>query len=523
MVADIDAVDATDIRRYLSFFVQDTWKAWTETEGGRISAELEKLAETVIQVANENVREVLDTVTTELGPADTKVEIKVDTLRYDASIFALGALGTTVFLFVDGLAGGVLTLAAPILAFVLRGKVAAEVKVEAKAQAPLAVDRVAALVGPKLDEIIDGFGARLLEFVAQAGDTLTRGISEVLDRALRDRRAADATVSATADAAGIDAALSALQRDRRADRRDSPEGLGARERLMGILDRIAGTLDELTGDGRAAIADEIARARALAADGDPARAETLLAELTRRAPDAAEAFLALGELRAGRGALEEAIAPLGRAVDLNGGDPAAWCALGEALAGLGRIEPARDALRRTLTLAFDSNRLRRRATAALGQVHAAAGKLTHAARELRKAIEMGGPDADADADDRRLALDYGRVLARLGEREASEWLTRAARAENADPAVFAEAAAVGPRRWSGRGAAARGSRPRAGERRAARGAGRISSAHGPGRGGDRARRGRCGRGPRRAARLGGDAGSGRALGTLAPGARRSGA
>ena len=214
---------------------------------------------------------------------------------------------------------------------------------------------------------------------------------------------------------------------------------------MGILDRIAGTLDELTGDGRAAIADEIARARALAADGDPARAETLLAELTRRSPDAAEAFLALGELLAGRGALEEAIAPLGRAVDLNGGYAAAWCALGEALAGLGRVDPARDALRRVLTLAFDNDRLRRRATAALGRVHAKGGKLTHAVRELRKAIEMGGPDgADADVDDRRLALDYGRVLARLGEREASEWLTRAARAENSDPAVFAEAAAVAP-------------------------------------------------------------------------------
>ncbi len=106
VAADIDAVDAADIRRYLSFFVQDTWKAWTEAEGERISAELEKLAETVIQVANENIREVLDCVAAELGPADTKVEIKVDTLRYDASIFALGALGTTVFLFVDGLVGG---------------------------------------------------------------------------------------------------------------------------------------------------------------------------------------------------------------------------------------------------------------------------------------------------------------------------------------------------------------------------------------------------------------------------------
>ncbi|HLK91730.1 MAG TPA: dynamin family protein [Polyangia bacterium] len=211
VTADIDAVEAADIRRYLSFFVQDTWKAWTEQEGELISAELERLAETVIQVANENVREVLDSVATDLGPADTKVEIKVDTLKYDASIFALGALGTTVFLFVDGLVGGVLTLAAPILAFVLRGKLAAEVKTEAKAQAPLAVDRVAALVGPKLDEIVDGFGSRLLEFVAQAGDTLARGIAEVLDRALEERRAGQAATTATSDAAGIDAALAQLK------------------------------------------------------------------------------------------------------------------------------------------------------------------------------------------------------------------------------------------------------------------------------------------------------------------------
>jgi hypothetical protein len=211
VTADIDAVDAADIRRYLSFFVQDTWKAWTEAEGGLISAELEKLAETVIQVANENVREVLDGVAADLGPADTKVEIKVDTLKYDASIFALGALGTTVFLFVDGLVGGAITLAVPILAFLLRGKQATQGKAEAKAQAPVAVDRVAALVGPKLDEIVDGFGARLLEFVAQAGDTLARGIAEVLDRALAERRAADSKTAATADAAGIDSALAGLK------------------------------------------------------------------------------------------------------------------------------------------------------------------------------------------------------------------------------------------------------------------------------------------------------------------------
>ncbi|HXU64357.1 MAG TPA: dynamin family protein, partial [Polyangia bacterium] len=206
LVADLDAADAGDIRRYLSFFVQDTWKAWTEAEGQLIAAELERLAETVIQVANENIRDVLEGVTTDLGPTETKVDIKVDTLKYDASVFALGALGTTVFIFVDGLVGGVLTLAAPLLAFLLRGRVAAQVKAEAKAQAPQAVDRVATLVGPKLDEIVDGFGARLLEFVAQAGDALARGIADVLDRALAERRASDATTDAKPDVAGLDAA-----------------------------------------------------------------------------------------------------------------------------------------------------------------------------------------------------------------------------------------------------------------------------------------------------------------------------
>jgi small GTP-binding protein len=212
LVADLDAVDATDIRRYLSFFVQDTWKAWTEQEGEKLSAELERLAETVIQVANENIRAVAADVAGELGPSETKVEIKVDTLRYDASVFALGALGTTVFLFVNSLVGGVLTLAAPLLAFVLRGKVAAEIKGEAKQQAPLAVDRVAAVVGPKLDEVIDGFGSRLLEFVAQAGDALARGIADVLDQALRDRRGSEAEQAATGDAKRIDASLHELKR-----------------------------------------------------------------------------------------------------------------------------------------------------------------------------------------------------------------------------------------------------------------------------------------------------------------------
>jgi small GTP-binding protein len=201
---EIDKVDAADIRRYLSFFVQDTWKAWAEAEGDRIAEELERLAEKVIQVANENIREVAHDVSAELGPAETKIDITVDTLKYDVSVFALGALGTTVFLFVNGLVGGLLTAAAPVLAFILRGRVGQEIKNEAKEQAPLAVDRVAKLLRVKLDELIDSFAARLSEFIAEAGDALARGISEVLDRALHERREHDVAVDTHPEAIAID-------------------------------------------------------------------------------------------------------------------------------------------------------------------------------------------------------------------------------------------------------------------------------------------------------------------------------
>jgi small GTP-binding protein len=204
---DIDAVDGLDVQKYLSFFVQDTWKAWTEAEGELVAAELDRLAEQIIQVTNENIREVAQSVSGELGPSDTKVPIVVDTLKYDASVFALGALGTTVFLFVNSMVGGVLALSAPVLAFILKGRVAAEIKAEAREQAPKAVDRVAALVGPKLDELVDGFGARLLEFVAQAGEALGKGIAEVLDRARAERQARGAASDARADVAAVDAAV----------------------------------------------------------------------------------------------------------------------------------------------------------------------------------------------------------------------------------------------------------------------------------------------------------------------------
>src|SRR5262245_26910836 len=206
---------------------------------------------------------------------------------------------------------------------------------------------------------------------------------------------------------------------------------------MGILDRIAGTLDELTGDTDAGAAAEVTRAQALAETGDVDGAAAALRATSQRFPRYAPGFVAIGELEAGRGALEDAVTALGRAVDLDADRAESWYALGDALARLGRTEPARDALRRALTLGLEPA-FNARVYAALGRVHAHAGEWTAAAGALRKALDLVGPGED----DRGVAVDYGRVLVALGDREATEWLTGAARAADAGAPVIVEAAAA---------------------------------------------------------------------------------
>jgi small GTP-binding protein len=186
---EIEKADAQDVRKYLQLFLQDTFKAWAEQEGERASAQLEKLAEEIIQITNENVQQAMGTLASELGPADTRVELQVDTLKYDVGIFALGALGTGIFLFVNTFVGGALTLAVPIIAVLVHSRLEGQIKAQAKQQAPEAVRSAAAAIGPRFQQIVDEFAARLGDFVTAAGQALHRGISEMLDRALAERRA----------------------------------------------------------------------------------------------------------------------------------------------------------------------------------------------------------------------------------------------------------------------------------------------------------------------------------------------
>jgi small GTP-binding protein len=216
---EIERAEADDVKKYLQSFLQDIWKEWAEAEGEKIAAQLERLAEEIIQVTNENVADAMATLSRELGPADARIDLEVDSLKYDVGVFALGALGTGIFLFVNTLVGGLLTLAAPIIAVLVRERVSGAVKNQAKEAMPELIDKAAAAVEPRFDHIVEDFAARLSDFVTAAGDALHRGISEVLDRALAERRAAGVDVEVRvqevegqlAELAQIEARLSALQ------------------------------------------------------------------------------------------------------------------------------------------------------------------------------------------------------------------------------------------------------------------------------------------------------------------------
>ena len=195
---EIDRALSDDVRRYFQFFLQDTWKDWAEKEGEKVARQLEGLAEEIIQITNENVKDATLTLARELGPAESHIDLDIGTLKYDVGVLAVGALGAGIALFANALViGGILTLvAAPVLAIVLRGRAAEQVKKAAKEEAPLVIRKAAEAVGPRFDKIIDDFTQRLSDFVTAAGDALHRGISEVLDRALADRRAQGVDVAA---------------------------------------------------------------------------------------------------------------------------------------------------------------------------------------------------------------------------------------------------------------------------------------------------------------------------------------
>jgi ribosome biogenesis GTPase A len=178
--AQIEQQSADDVRRFLSGFIEDTWKKWLEREGALLGEKLERLAEEIVAIVQEDARETNKKLEAFLGEGTSSLDVKVDTVAYDVSVFALGAFGVGVMVLSNLLVGGLLTLAAPVLALVFKDRVDKEVKRKALQNAPDAVRNVARKIEPELLGAIDRFGEKLADFVTNANEELRRSLIEIL-------------------------------------------------------------------------------------------------------------------------------------------------------------------------------------------------------------------------------------------------------------------------------------------------------------------------------------------------------
>jgi ribosome biogenesis GTPase A/uncharacterized coiled-coil protein SlyX len=182
----IDAASGSELKRHLGGFLEKTFSEWAQAETKEIAGALETLAEKTIALVREDAHDVASRVGDALG-ADMKApDTSVDTFTSDMGVVALGILGAGVMLS-NPLVGGVLVLAAPVLAVYMRGKVEVETKKRAKELAPQALREAAARVGPKLDEMIQEFAGRLDTWVVTAGQELHREVIEVLSAARTEK------------------------------------------------------------------------------------------------------------------------------------------------------------------------------------------------------------------------------------------------------------------------------------------------------------------------------------------------
>lgn len=184
----IDSAKKEDLRKFLPAFLEDTFRQWAEAEGKEIGTKLEELAEKTIALIKEDANDATKKVAATLGQDVKKLDIQIDTFRYDAGVAAVLMVGLGTMMFVNFMVGGLLTIAAPILAIVVRDRVDAEYKKRAKEQAPDVIRAAAKQVGPKLDEMIEDFAKKLDTWVVTAGEELYREVLEVLN-ASRDARA----------------------------------------------------------------------------------------------------------------------------------------------------------------------------------------------------------------------------------------------------------------------------------------------------------------------------------------------
>jgi hypothetical protein len=184
----IDSAKPQDLRQFLPAFLEDAFKQWAEEETREIAVQLEQLAERTVALVREDARENARRVAEALGSDTRRLDVQVDTIKYDIGVVAL-MFGGVALMAVNLMVGGLLAVAGPaIFAMFARGKIHEEFKKRAKELGPEVLRETAKKVGPKLEALIDEFTQKLDTWVVSAGQELHREIVEVL-QATKEARA----------------------------------------------------------------------------------------------------------------------------------------------------------------------------------------------------------------------------------------------------------------------------------------------------------------------------------------------
>jgi len=185
----IESAKPGELKKYLPAFLEDAYRQWAEAETKEIAMQLEQLAEKTVALVKEDAHESAKRVAALMGSDQHRLDVKIDTIRYDVGVVAL-MFGGVALMAVNLMAGGILAIAGPaIFAMFARGKIHEEFKKRANELAPEVMRETAKKVAPKLDSLIEEFALKLDAWVVTAGEELHREVVEVL-RATRDARRA---------------------------------------------------------------------------------------------------------------------------------------------------------------------------------------------------------------------------------------------------------------------------------------------------------------------------------------------
>jgi small GTP-binding protein len=189
--AEILRSQANDLKTYLPGFIEDRFRAFAERQSEQVARTLEQIAEEAIAFLEADARARAAAVADALGPGAPRLDLRVDTFAYDVGVFALGAFGLTLMALSNVLLGGALTVAAPLLAWVLRLRADARLREQAAEQAPRVVREAACRMADALDARIAEFGAQIVAFVRAASEEQTRSVLEVLQSVRSAREAGE--------------------------------------------------------------------------------------------------------------------------------------------------------------------------------------------------------------------------------------------------------------------------------------------------------------------------------------------